>query len=99
MLDAVPSTTAPGKVNTSLGLGIAQRVSSIGRVSLLMPTGAGVDWTGDNVGWAWSTGLGAAIPLPNHMFLMPNVRGVKSSVSNGQGMRFIYGMMWGWGKP
>jgi hypothetical protein len=93
--DATPSGTDPFTVHTSVGIGMAQRVSSLGQVGLYMPTGAAVDYTGDNVGWAWTTGLGAAIPLTHHMLLMPTIRTQKSSVGNGQGIHLIYGVMFG----
>jgi|ERR1039458_5724748 hypothetical protein len=96
VLDAVPTTKAPITVTSNLGLGIAQRVFGIGRVSFWIPTAAGVSWTGKSVGWAWDSGALASIQTNSSWRIMPNVRFLKSSISNSN-YQLIAGVLIGWG--
>lgn len=102
MIDALPSTTKPLTVTTNIGAGIAQKVATIGGVDIFIPTAAGISYSGPNVGWAWSTGVGAPIKFKDTgnggWYIMPTVRVLKSSVSNGAGYQPIFGILVGWGK-
>jgi hypothetical protein len=97
-IDAVPNTLKPFTVNTNVGAGVAQQVWTIGKIPIFMPTAAGISWNGSNTGWEWGSGALAAIPIKNGYYLMPSVRFLKSSVSNGSGYQPIIGVLFGWGK-
>lgn len=94
-VDALPNTLKPLTVTTNVGAGVAQKVFSIGKVPLYMPTGAGVSFNGSNTGWEWNGGVLAAIHIRKQYFLMPTVRFLKSSVSNGTGYQPIIGLEFG----
>lgn len=94
-VDALPNTLKPLTVTTNVGAGVAQKVFSIGKVPLYMPTGAGVSFNGSNTGWEWNGGVLAAIHVRKQYFLMPTVRFLKSSVSNGTGYQPIIGLEFG----
>lgn len=98
VIDALPNTFHPFSVTTSIGAGIAQKVFTIGEVPVYIPTSAGISFNGQNTGWDWSTGALASIKLKGNWRVMPNVRVVKSSVSNGTGFQPIVGLMFGWGQ-
>jgi hypothetical protein len=96
-LDAIPTTTKPFSVTTNIGTGIAQRVVTIGKIPIWIPTAAGVSWKGPNIGFQWNTGAAATIALKNNLFLIPNVRALKSNVSD-SGYQLQVGFDIGWGK-
>ena len=99
VIDALPNTLKPFTVNTNFGVGIAQKIATIGKVPIYVPTSAGISYNGTNTGWAWSTGAMATIKIKNSSwYLLPNVRVVKSSVSNGTGYQPVVGIMFGWGQ-
>jgi hypothetical protein len=93
--DALPLSVKPFTVITQFGAGIAQKIFAVGRVTLFVPTSAGVSVNGSNTGWAW-TGGGLASITTKRGNIMPNVRVVKSSVAAGQGYTLIAGVMFGW---
>lgn len=97
-VDVLPATTHPLTVTTNFSTGIAQRVVTIGKIPIYIPTSAGISYGGGNTGWAWTTGALASIRLKDNLRLMPNVRLVKSSVSGGAGYQPIVGMLVGWGQ-
>lgn len=98
MIDALPNTIQPFTVTTNVGVGIAQKIATIGTIPILVPTAAGISYTGPNVGWAWSTGGGAFFQVKPNWYLMPTIRILKSSVSGGTGYQPIVGVLFGWGK-
>jgi hypothetical protein len=98
VMDVLPNTTKPFTVTSNIGAGVAQKMFSIGRASLIMPTTAGVSWTGSNTGWQWTGGLAVPIYLKSNLFLVPTFRYIKSSVSNGTGYQPIIGLAIGFGK-
>lgn len=96
-IDVLPTWAKPFTVTTNIGVGVAQKVFSIGKVPVFIPTTAGVSWTGTNTGWAWSTGGLASIKLgKSHWHLFPMFRVARSSVSNGSGVQPIIGLAFGW---
>lgn len=97
-IDAMPATLKPFTVTSNVGIGVAQKVVTVGKVPIYMPTSAGVSWTGVNTGWQWNGGAVAVIPLKNGYFVMPTVRFLKSSVSSGSGYQPVVGMLFGWGR-
>ncbi len=98
VVDAVPNTLKPFTVTSNIGIGVAQQVATIGKVPVFIPTSAGVSWTGGNTGWQWNGGVMAAIHIKGNYYLLPSVRFLKSSVSNGTGYQPILGLLFGWGK-
>lgn len=103
VMDVVPNTLKPFTVNTNIGVGVSQKIATIGKIPIFIPTAAGVSFNGQNTGWQWNTGALASIHLPNRYcggqcYLMPTVRIVKSSVSNGDGYQPIVGVLFGWGQ-
>jgi hypothetical protein len=97
-VDALPASIKPFTVNTNVGVGVAQRVATLGKVPIYMPTAAGISWNGSNTGWQWNGGVLASIHIKNQYYLMPTVRFLKSSVSNGSGYQPIVGLLFGWGQ-
>jgi len=98
-IDVLPTSARPFTVTTNVSAGIAQKIFTIGKVPIFVPTTAGVSWSGTNTGWAWSTGALASIHVGKggwHIF--PVVRVAHSNVSNGSGVQPIVGVMFGWGQ-
>lgn len=96
VIDILPNTLTPFTVSTNLGAGVAQKVLTTGTVSYYLPTTAGISITGANTGWAWTAGGMAVIPVKSNLYLMPTVRVLKSSVTNGTGYQPIVGLLLGW---
>jgi hypothetical protein len=97
-IDVLPNTIKPFFVTSNIGVGLAQRMFTIGRVSLFMPTAAGISWSGSNTGWQWTGGTAVTVSLNHGFYLVPTVRFLKSSVSGGSGYQPILGLGLGWGK-
>jgi hypothetical protein len=97
-VDAVPNTMKPFTVTTNIGVGVAQKIVTLGKVPIFVPTAAGISWSGSNTGWQWNAGALASIHLKGEYYLMPTVRVLKSSVSNGTGYQPIVGVLFAWGK-
>ena len=98
VIDALPNNTKPFVVTSNIGVGLAQKMFAIGKVSLFMPTAAGISWTGTNTGWQWTGGATVTIPLKHNLYLMPTVRFLKSSISGGSGYQPVCGLLFGWGQ-
>lgn len=98
LIDAIPTSRTPFTVTTNVGVGIAQKIVTIGKVPLYIPTSAGISWNGPNTGWAWTTGVMGVIKVRGNWRLMPNVRVLNSSVSNQSGVQPIGGVLISWGK-
>ena len=101
-IDVLPISVSPFTVSTNIGVGVAQKVLEVNGIRFFMPTSAGISITGTNTGWSWTGGIladynfkksGAATKY----HLMPNVRFLKSSVSNGSDYQLIGGLMFGFG--
>ena len=97
-VDLLPNTLQPFTVTTNIGAGIAQKVASFGKYEVWVPSAAGVSINGGNTGWQWNGGAAVTIPFKTNWFLLPNVRFLKSSVSNGTGYQLIAGVDIGFGK-
>lgn len=98
VFDAFPVSAKPFTVNTNVGGGVAQKVFTIGKIPIFVPTNAGISFNGKNTGWSWSTGGMASIKLKGNWRIFPNARWQKSTVSNGSGVQLIAGVLLGWGK-
>lgn len=99
-VDVLPTSVKPFTVTTNVGVGIAQKLFSIGKVPIFVPTTAGVSWSGTNTGWAWSTGALASIKLgaKKNWRFFPMFRVARSNVSSGSGVQPIIGVAFGWGQ-
>lgn len=97
-ITSTTSSSTAFTVTTNIGVGIAQKLFSIGKVDIFSPTAAGISWTGTNTGWEWNAGAMAVFKLKGNYYLMPTVRMIKSSVSGGAGYQPIVGVLFGWGK-
>lgn len=80
VLDGVPTSTKPLTVTSNVGIGIAQKVATIAKVPIYVPTAAGISWSGSSTGFQWSGGGLAAIHVRGSLFLMPTVRFNRSSI-------------------
>ena len=96
VFDATPTNYKPFTVTSNIGAGIAQKLFTVGKVPVFLPTSAGISWNGSNTGWQWNAGAMAVVKLKNNWHLYPNVRVLKSSVSNGTGYQPIVGVLIGW---
>lgn len=98
VVDALPTSVKPAAVTTQMGAGIAQKIATIGKIKVFIPTSAGISYSGDNTGWAWTTGGLLSIPIGQSKYrIMPSIRVVKSSVSNNSDYQVISGIMFGVG--
>jgi hypothetical protein len=98
-VDAVPASVKPFTVTTNIGAGVAQKIATIGKYNVYVPTAAGISFNGQNAGWQWNTGAGIAIPVGTKgYYVMPTVRVLRSNVSGGAGVQPIIGLLFGWGK-
>jgi|SRR5579872_895504 len=97
VVDALPTSYKPFTVTTNISAGVAQKLFTLKNIPIFVPTSAGISFNGTNTGWAWSTGALAPIKVKGNYYLMPSVRVVKSSVSNGTGYQLIPGILFGWG--
>ena len=98
VIDILPNSTKPFIITNNVGVGLAQKMFTFGRVNLVVPTTAGVSWTGSNTGWQWTGGFAVIIQLNNNFYLIPTARYIKSSVSNGSDYQPILGLQLGFGK-
>lgn len=102
--DAVPTFTKPMKITTNVGAGIAERIFSFqlaGRtLSVWVPGGGGVSWSGTNVGWNYNAGGLLDIPAKDgsNFGYQPNVRFLKSSVNNNSDYQLIFGILFRYGR-
>lgn len=96
VVDILPNTIKPLTVTSNIGTGIAQKLFTTGKVSYFMSTTAGISISGSNTGWDYTAGGMAIIPVSTKFSIAPDVRVLKSSVSNGTGYQLIPGVMVVW---
>lgn len=96
-IDALPASIKPFTVSTNIGAGIAQKVLTIGKAQVFIPTAAGISFNGSNTGWQWNGGALVSIPIKGQFRIMPVARFLKSSVSGGSTYQPIIGVLFGWG--
>lgn len=94
VVDALPASVKPFTVTTNMGVGVAQKLFTVGKVPIFLPTSAGISWTGSNAGWMWNGGFLASVKLKGNWRVMPNVRFLKASVGGG-GYQPIAGILIG----
>jgi hypothetical protein len=87
--DILPTSYKPFTVTSNFGVGVAQKLFSVGKVDLYVPTSAGISFTGTNTGWSWTTGVIAPVTVKGNWGIAPAVRLIKSNVPGGQGYQPI----------
>lgn len=97
-LDMVPNTVKPYTVTTNMGVGVAQKLTTIGKVDIFTPLAAGISTSGPNLGWQYNFGIMPTIRIKGPYYIAPTVRFNKSSVSNGTGVQPLIGILFGFGQ-
>lgn len=97
VLDILPTSLKPTVVTTNIGVGVSQKVLTVNNINFFVPVSTGLTVTGTNSGWNWTGGglMDYTIKkggLPTQYHIEPNVRFVKSTVSNGSGYQLIFGL-------
>jgi len=93
-VDIVSKQEDTFKVATSVTFGLAQKMLTFGRAKVYVTTGVGFLAGDENLGYSWTGGGAVAIPLGKGFQFVPNVRFLKSSLTDFQP---IFGLMLGWG--
>lgn len=96
--DALPTNLKPLTVTSNVSAGVAQKLFTVGKISIYSPLSAGFSWQGQNAGWFWSGGAMAPIKLKGSWYLAPILRFGKSNVSNGTGYQLMPGLGVAWGQ-
>jgi hypothetical protein len=100
-VDVISKTNDPFTVTPMVTTGFARELVKIGAMPIYGTTGIGIaaggrqDASGTNVGWAWTAGFAPSLGLGKNWHMLPNVRVVKASITEWQG---IFGVILGWGK-
>lgn len=96
----VDAITASDKTfNTNVGIGVAQKVLTIARHDVLVPTSLSVSTNGaGNVGWAYGTGAYIPFKVKDNWYVGLMARATKSSVSGGAGIQPNLTLTIGWGQ-
>lgn len=95
-IDVLSKTDKFYTVTPSVTTGLAKEFFKIQNMPIYGSTGIGASAGGNDFGWAWTAGAASSIAIGKQGWhLLPNVRMVKSSLSDYQ---LIYGVMIGWGK-
>jgi len=94
-VDIVSKNEDEFKVSTSVTFGVAQKMLTFGRAKVYVTTGVGFLAGDENLGYSWTGGGAVAIPLGHGFQVLPNIRFLKSSLTDFQG---VFGLMIGWGK-
>ncbi|MFC6645464.1 hypothetical protein ACFQBQ_07665 [Granulicella cerasi] len=100
--DALPTSVKPFKITTNIGAGVAQKLTTIAGYDVFGTTSAGLTYTSTNTGWNATFGGAVMIPIKtlkdgSKLYLMPEGRGMKSSVSDGSGVQVIVGVQFALG--
>lgn len=95
LVDIISKSVTPFTTTTSISTGVAQHVRDIGKAHVFVTTTVGVASGGENVGYAWTGGGAVVFPLGRGWALMPNVRVLKSSLTD---LQLSYGLAVGFGK-
>lgn len=97
VLDALPNTVKPFTVTTNVGVGVAQKLLTIGKVPFYGTTSTGVAWSGTNAGWQYNFGAAALIGIKanKNYYVMPTARVLKSTINGAYspivGVEFVFG--------
>jgi len=94
-VDVISKSMQPFSTATSVTTGIGKRVGHLYGAPIYLTTGVGVLAGERNTGYSWQSGGTIALGLGKGWELLPNVRVIKSSLTDFQ---FIVGIMIGLGK-
>lgn len=97
-VDALVTSTKPFTIGTNIATGLAQKLFTVGSLTVYASTGGGVSWNGKNTGWTWNGG--GLVPLKlgkSSWFAVPAVRFIKSSVNQNSDYQLIATVMLGKG--
>jgi hypothetical protein len=97
-LDILPVSIKPFEVSTNMSVGVAQRIFNFNNVNFFIPVSAGPAITGTNVGWNWTSGILADIPItkggkPTNWGIMPNVRWLQTNINGGSVYQLTGGIL------
>ncbi len=95
LIDAVPTSFTPFTTTTNLGVGIGQKVMTVGTWKIYGTVAAGPSWSGTNTGWNWSGGAMATHDLNAKYWFGFNARAIRSSVNQNSGNQYIFGVLVG----
>ena len=95
VLDAVPTSFTPFTTTTNLGVGVAQKLGTVGGFTAYGTAAAGPSWSGSNTGWNWTGGAIATHVLKGNWWYGLNARLVRSSVNQNSGNQYIFGVLFG----
>ena len=91
----LPANSPRFSITTAPTTGLAQKLRDIGPIKVYVLGTIGGAAGGTNVGWSYTTGGFAYIPIRKDYHIILNFRALKSSITEVQG---IYGVAFGWGK-
>lgn len=95
-VDLVSKSYQPFTVATSITTGVGAKILEMGPAKVFATTGVGVLAGDKDVGYSWTSGWAATIPIGKKGWaVMPNVRVIKSSLTE---IQWIGGVMIGWGR-
>ena len=97
-IDILPVSIKPFEVSTDMSVGVAQRIFNFNNVNFFIPVSAGPAITGTNVGWNWTSGILADIPItkggkPTNWGILPNVRWLQTNVNGASVYQLTAGVM------
>ena len=95
VIDAVPTSFKPFTTVTNIGVGLGQRLVTVGSWNLYGTATAGPSWSGQSTGWDWSGGALATHPIKGKWWFGGNARIIRSSVNNNSGNQYIFGFLIG----
>ena len=94
-VDLISKSQEQFSAATSITTGVAKKLLKFGKARVYGTTGVGLLAGGENIGYSWTAGGALAIPLGKGFQVLPNVRVIKSSLTD---FHAIYGLMLGFGK-
>jgi hypothetical protein len=96
LVDVISKSLQPFEAATSISSGVAQQILKLEGIRIFATTTVGMIAGGEDIGWSWTGGGAAAIPLGKSGFsLLPSVRFLASGLTERQ---MIYGLAIGFGK-
>ena len=98
VIDVLPNTQKVFTISTNIGVGVTQKLFTVKSIPVFVPSSVDVSVTGSNTGWAWTTGGAVVVHVKGDWYVLPNIRLVKSSVTNGTGYQTVVGALMAWGR-
>jgi hypothetical protein len=95
VFDVVPTSYQPFTTASNLGVGVGQKILTVGSWRLYGTAAAGPSWSGPNTGWNWSGGGMATHDVRGKWWVGLTVRTIRSSVNQNSGNQYIFGVLGG----